>query len=175
MSDGFTYLQPDEYVLIRSRITYPNPDVGTVETVDWYQAVETRYRGQVRRGWGYWARGAHTSFTDYDILETVTCPGGRGLDLTKTTIHQQLVAERERRRGGADWCGWLSPTAEWHPCEYHAHDRYATYVLDSTISELQREGWLRLDKDAFSLQRPSTDAQAAWMLEREDAWLNSSD
>ena len=41
--------------------------------------------------------------------------------------------------------GWLSPEGKFYPCEYMEHDRVAYYLIKKPVSELEAEGWVRVD------------------------------
>lgn len=69
-------------------------------------------------------------------------------------------------------CGWLSPAGVFYGCDYHEHDMLAYLVIKKPVSELEEEGWVRVDRldghypITFRCRTDPTEAQAKWLSAR---------
>ena len=166
MRNGIHYAEPQRYYLLRSTLTFPNPACAPQVTEDWYKKVSFVKDGVVQTtGWGFWLGSGWTTLTDPEVLDTVDLSEGAWVDTTRTSLYRELIAAGEvQRAAGKSLSGWLSPDGEWFPCAYHKHDTYASYVLGARHDA----AWLRVNTEGWALGQPSTDAQAAWLLDHRE-------
>jgi hypothetical protein len=92
----------------------------------------------------------------HEVLETVEAAGFAELDQSKT----------EYLDPGSD-AGWLRPDGKFFPCGYTFHDIVAREVLKTTVKQLERGGWIRVQGEGALLfcERTPTDAQRKWAEE----------
>lgn len=92
----------------------------------WWRIEEDRFYNQ---------RGGHTYLKFHEIIETCEADSWEDLDWTKTSLKNQRKDLRT---------GWLSPEAEFTPCETRDHDDTAILLLKRSVGELEDEGWIRI-------------------------------
>lgn len=164
MTTGVVVINPHTYYLIRQTTTFPNASCPPRVQVDWYQKVRVSYEGTSREGWTHWRGGGYATFSEVEILVVMDVTNEFELDFTCTTPYVNLKADAEVRRTESSLSGWLSPEADWFPCQYHSHDLAAEYIFKRMAPSLTASGWLKLTHEGFHLGHP-TDAQAGWLLE----------
>ena len=70
---------------------------------------------------------------DDEILETVEAEDFESLDWSKTTL---LIPDSD--------AGWLDRNGKFYGCRSEDHDVLAYFYLKKDVSELEKEGWVRV-------------------------------
>jgi hypothetical protein len=58
--------------------------------------------------------------------------------------------------------GWLSPEGRFFGCDYYRHDAVAQLILKQTVTDLERQGWLRVTGYWIVSGRCATAPQRNW-------------
>ena len=101
-----------------------------------------------------------------EVVETATCKDEETfIERYKKDIYSYLI-------DGKSPYGWLSPSAEFFPCDYTHHQEVAELYLGKQEMELEKEGWLKVFKEwdsndaVYAKVRPSS-AQLEWLNDND--------
>ena len=64
-------------------------------------------------------------------------------NIAETSEYKDLV---ERSTDKSLKIGWLEPNGKMHYCRYQDHITYVDLILDSTVDEIEKRGWIHIYK-----------------------------
>ena len=124
--------------------------VGASENIcfEWWEVGEMDKKYNQRRL--YNCAGSYNFLCKTDvIIETVTVANWNKFwanpeHIKKTAEYQELAKDSTDKTLKI---GWLSPEGKMHYCQYHNHIAYVNVVLNSTASEIEKQGWIHILKN----------------------------
>jgi hypothetical protein len=131
----------------------------------------------------YWNRPSWVEDTGDDYWHNLAggrCPKGEDDKILgrRTVASYRDLDWREAYHVEGSDSGWLSPAAEFYPCESRVHDAYADLVLHSTPDALDKLNWIRVynapgmntswtaGNDWICVAHHPTEAQVRWLEDR---------
>ena len=100
----------------------------------------------------YSGRGWCTLLSNDVIIDRVKCTSWEELltpeRIQKTSKYKRLY---DNSKNKSLKIGWLEPNGKMHYCEYSDHIEYVHIVLQNTVEEVERKGWVHIYKNCNTL------------------------
>lgn len=125
----------------------------------------------------YNQNGGWTALLSTDvILETVKAKNWDVLltpvNVAKTSEYHTLFANSTNK---SIKTGWLAPDGAMHHCKYADHISYVHMILNTTVPEIERLGWLHIFSDMKTLNVTKRITQQQAITAREELGLTVFD